>query len=167
MKLRFLLVLSLLGFGCALKAQDYKVISFEPLPTDMSARENIKMDERERQCALFRIATQNITPEQREGFRFEPDYGSWVVEQSINGGEIWLWVSPGIKTLRIIHDLLGRAELHMNDYVPNVESLMTYRIVMQGKEVEPAPVVPQEVPQQYLVFHLTPANATLEVDGEI
>lgn len=160
-----LLLLFVFVITCmTLAAQDYKVLSVELLPTDMSARENVKLDEKERQCALFRIATQNISPEMREGFHFESDYGSWVVNRDINGGEIWLWVSPGIKTLRIIHDRLGRYELHLNNYMARVEPLMTYRIVIQGTETEPNP--PVEKVEQYLVFHITPANVTLEVDGE-
>lgn len=157
-----------MGACLRLAAQDYKVLNVDPLPTDMSARENDKLDEKGRQCALFRIATQNISPEMREGFHFEPDYGSWVVDRVINGGEIWLWVSPGIKTLKIIHNRWGRYELHLNNYVARVEPLTTYRIVIQGLETDPSQVVvAPEVPQQYLVFHITPINATLEVDGEI
>lgn len=162
-------LLLLFAFVCAcltLAAQDYKVLGVEPLPTDLSARENIKLDEKERQCALFRIATQNISPEMREGFHFESDYGSWVVDRIINGGEIWLWVSPGIKTLRIIHDRLGRYELHLNNYVARVESLVTYRVVLQGT-MAPNPDGKQEVAWQYLAFQISPTDAELEVDGEI
>ena len=144
-----------------LKAQDYKVVSVEALPLDMTAREHIKQDERERQCAVFRIVTQNIAPELREGFHFECDWNSFVVAHTLNEGEIWVWVSPGIKTLKIKHEKLGPWDLHLTQYLPKVESLFTYRIVLQGTVNEKEEVVPK-----YLTFQIRPADATLVVDGE-
>ena len=87
----------------------------ESLPLDMTAREHIKQDERGRQCAVLRIATQNITPGQREGFHFECDYASFVVERQIVEGEIWVWVSPGMKTLKI-KSKLGNVDMHTANY---------------------------------------------------
>lgn len=145
-----------------LKAQDYQVISVEPLPFDMTARDNIKWDERGRQCAVFRIVTQNIAPEMREGFHFQCDWGSNVVAHMLNEGEIWAWVSPGIKTLKIKHEKLGPWDLQLKQYVPKVESLFTYRIVLQGTATENEEVVPK-----YLTFQIRPTDATLVVDGEL
>lgn len=118
------------------KAQDYKVVSVESLPMDMSARKHIKTDENGKQCALLRIATQNISPEKKEGFHFSSDYGSQVVAHSIMEGEIWVWVSPGLKTLKIAHPDWGKYELHITKYVPQIESLYTYKIVVEGLVVE-------------------------------
>lgn len=121
----------------AANAQDYKVVSVDALPMDMSARKHIKTDDNDKQCALFRIATQNIAPENKEGFHFDSDYGSQVVEHSIIDGEIWVWVSPGIKTLKISHKEWGKYELHLTKYLPKVESLFTYKIVIEGL-IEPS-----------------------------
>lgn len=162
MRIRLLLLLAFMLSVFALKAQDYKVISVEPLPLDMTARDYIKQDERGRQCAVFRIVTQNIAPELREGFHFECDWGSYVVAHTLNEGEIWVWVSPGIKTLKIKHEKLGPWDLHLTQHVPNVESLFTYRIVLQGTANENEEVVPK-----YLTFQIRPADATLVVDGEV
>lgn len=166
MRIRILLLLTFILSVLTLKAQDYKVISVEPLPFDMTAREYIKQDARGRQCAVFRIATQNITPEQKSGFHFECDYASFAVDHTIKDGEIWVWVSPGIKTLKIRHEDLGGWDLHLTRYLPKVESLFTYRIVIHGTANESG-MVPEEVVQQYLSFQIIPANAMLEVDGEI
>jgi hypothetical protein len=154
----FVLVVSVL----TLKAQDYKVISVEPLPLDMTAREYIKLDEKGRQCAVFRIVTQNIAPDLREGFHFECDWNSYVVAHTLNEGEIWVWVSPETKILKIKHKQLGPWDLHLTQYLPKVESLFTYRIVLQGTANDN-----EEVAQQYLTFQIKPSNAMLEVDGEI
>ncbi|MBO6025786.1 MAG: hypothetical protein J6P73_00895 [Bacteroidales bacterium] len=146
-----------------MKAQDYKVLSVESLPLDMSAREEIRTDENDRQCALFRIATQDISSAMKEGFYFGSDYGAYVVERFIVDGEIWVWVSPGLKTLKIKHVKLGQYEVHMPNYGIKVESLHTYKIVIQGSGEALGPETPT---QQFLVFNVTPPDASLTVNGE-
>lgn len=146
------------------KAQDYRIVSVTQT-TEMAARENIKLDFKERQCAVFRIATQNITPEAREGFHFESDYGSNVADRQIVGGEIWLWVSPGIKTLKIYHSKLGNIELHTANYGVNVQSLFTYKIVMRGT-MDPNPNGKPQITQQFLVFKVEPKDAMVTVNGQ-
>ena len=162
MRKRFLLLLAFTISFLSLKAQDYKVLSMESLPLDMTARENIKQDERGRQCAVLRISTQNIAPEQRLGFHFECDYASFAVERQIVEGEIWVWVSPGLKTLKIKHAQLGNVELHTVNFGITVEALRTYKIILQGTINSN-----NEVVQQYLALQIAPTDAELEVDGEI
>ena len=92
----------------------------------------MKTDHNDRQCALLRVATQNIAPNQREGFSFVPDLGSEVVERATRDGEIWLWVSSGLKYLRIKHRDWGQYELRLLDYVTRVEALHTYKVTIKG-----------------------------------
>ena len=162
MRIRLLLLLAFVLSVFSLKAQDYKVLSMESLPLDMTAREHIKQDERGRQCAVLRISTQKITPEERQGFHFECDYASFAVERQIVEGEVWVWVSPGLKTLKIKHAQLGNVELHTANYGLTIEPLHVYKIVLQGTMASN-----NEVVQQYLAFQITPTDAELEVDGEI
>ena len=162
---KLLLILILAGACLRLAAQDYEVLNVDPLPTDMKARENIKLDFKERQCAVLRIATQNITPEMREGFHFESDYGSNVADRQIVGGEIWLWVSPGIKTLKIYHSKLGNSEVYMANFGVTVQSLFTYKVVLKGT----MPINPngnQQITQQFLVFKVEPKDAVVTVNGQ-
>lgn len=161
MRLRFLLLLAFTALVLTMKAQDYKVLSMESLPLDMTAREHIKQDERGRQCAVLRIATQNITPEQRAGFHFECDLASFAVERQIVDGEILVWVSPGMKTLKIRHATLGRWDLHTANYGITVEALNTYKIVLQGTSQRPDDLITK----QFLVFDITPKDAMLTVNG--
>ena len=165
-KVVFTLILSLLFLS--LSAQDFEIVSVESLPADMSAREEMKTDHNDRQCALLRIATQNITPEQREGFTFKPDLGSEIVDRANRNGEILLWVSPGLKYLLIMHRDWGQYELRLPDYVARIEALHTYKVTIKGTFIV-APQAQSEVSptQQYLVFQLTPPNATLEVDDQL
>ena len=162
MRIRLLLLLAFMLSVFSLKAQDYKVLSMESLPLDMTAREHIKQDERGRQCAVLRISTQKITPEERQGFHFECDYASFAVERQIVEGEVWVWVSPGLKTLKIKHAQLGNVELHTANFGLTIEPLHVYKIVLQGTMT-----LNNEVVQQYLAFQITPIDAELEVDGEI
>lgn len=162
MRIRLLLLLAFMLSAFALEAQDYKVLSMESLPLDMTAREHIKQDERGRQCAVLRISTQRITPEERQGFHFECDYASFAVERQIVEGEVWVWVSPGLKTLKIKHAQLGNVELHTANYGLTIEPLHVYKIVLQGTMTSN-----NEVLQQYLAFQISPTDAELEVDGEI
>ena len=165
---RILLALILSTLFMPLLAQDFEILSVESLPADMSAREEIKTDHIDRQCALLRVATQNIAPNQREGFSFVPDLGSEVVQRATRDGEIWLWVSPGLKYLRIKHRDWGQYELRLQDYVTKVEALHTYKITIRGTLPLAVQVPVATAPtQQYLVFQLSPANAVLEVDGQL
>lgn len=162
MRIRLLLILVFMLSVFSLKGQDYKVLSMESLPLDMTAREHIKQDERGRQCAVLRISTQRITPEERQGFHFECDYASFAVERQMVEGEIWVWVSPGLKTLKIKHAQLGNMELHTANFGLTIEPLHVYKVVLQGTMTSN-----NEVVQQYLAFQISPADAELEVDGEI
>lgn len=162
MRIRLLLLLAFVLSVFSLKAQDYKVLSMESLPLDMTAREHIKQDERGRQCAVLRISTQRITPEERQGFHFECDYASFAVERQIVEGEVWVWVSPGLKTLKIKHAQLGNVELHTANFGLTIEPLHVYKVVLQGTMASN-----NEVVIQYLAFQITPTDAELEVDGEI
>ena len=165
-KVVFTLILSLLFLS--LSAQDFEIVSVESLPADMSAREEMKTDHNDRQCALLRIATQNITPEQRERFVFKSDLGSEVVERASRNGEIWLWVSPGLKYLRIQHPDWGQYELRLIDHVARVEALHTYKVTIKGTLVVALQEQNNNSPtQQYLAFSISPSNATLFVNDEL
>ena len=167
MKKAFFTLLFSLVF-LSLSAQDFEIVSVESLPADMSAREEMKTDHNDRQCALLRIATQNIAPEQRERFVFKSDLGSEVVERASRNGEIWLWVSPGLKYLRIQHPDWGQYELRLIDHVARVEALHTYKVTIKGTLVVALQEQNNNSPtQQYLAFSISPSNATLFVNDEL
>ena len=159
-KVVFTLILSLLFLS--LSAQDFEIVSVESLPADMSAREEMKTDHNDRQCALLRIATQNIAPEQRERFVFKTDLGSEVVERASRMGEIWLWVSPGLKYLRIQHPDLGQYELRLIDHVARVEALHTYKITIKGTLTLPLQEQGNKVPTQISLIDAEADSKLLE-----
>ena len=147
------------------KAQDYIIESVEHLPTDMTARTYIKEDGMGRQCAVLRFATQGIAPEKRAGFYFQPDFGSEVVEKSVQDGEIWVWVSPNIKVLRVKHDELGSYELHFTKYLPDaVQELHTYKVIL--KAIVVTPPTPEKTMYNYLIVKADQPNAVITIDGQ-
>jgi len=154
-------------FCCTLPAmaQDFEIVSVEHHPNDFAPRKEMKTDPEGRQCALLCIATQNIAPAQREGFSFEPDQGAYIVERATRDGEIWLWVSPKLKHLRVKHREWGQVVLHMQDHVSVVEALHVYKIVV--KYNPPTPPENPTVNKQFLAFQITPVNAVLEVNGDV
>jgi len=164
---RLLILVPLVFFRLTLVAQDYTVVGMEALPVNLLTQNDVKTDEYGRQCALFCIVTENIPSYQLEKFYFSCDYASFVAEKVLNGNEILLWVSPGIKTLKIMHNTMGQWDLHISNYQLKVESLHTYKILIKGL-VEQMPTSPQtENDEQFLQFLVTPANAEIYVDDEL
>lgn len=163
---KFLCILLLIIMSSVtLNAQDYIIESVEHLPTDMTARTYIKEDGMGRQCAVLRFATQGIAPEKRAGFYFQPDFGSEVVEKSLQNGEIWVWVSPNIKVLRVMHAELGSYELHFTKYLPDaVQELHTYKVIL--KAVVVTPQTPEKTQYNYLIVKADQPNAAISFDGQ-
>lgn len=148
-------------------AQDYEVRSIEHLPMDMTAKIN-NLTERPnggQYCAVLRIATQNILAKDRNDFQFRPDMGSHIRERRNEGGEILLWVSPGINYLTIKHKDLGNMLIFIPELLHGeVESLNTYRILIVGtKELPKEPVAYGKC---QMVFLPHPEDAVLFINGD-
>lgn len=161
------LSLIILVFQVALFAQDYKVTAVEHLQNDMTARKVILTERVNggQQCAVLRIATQNILDLQRDLFQFECDMGSTIRERRKDGGEICLWVSPGIKILKIKHNNLGNYILNIPEMLKdNVQSLNTYRINIVGLQELPKETLAYGKCQMVFLPH--PYDATLFINGD-
>lgn len=148
-------------------AQDYEVRSVEHLPLDMTAKIN-NLTERPnggQNCAVLRIATQNILAQDRNAFQFRPDMGSHIRERRTEGGEILLWVSPGINYLTIKHEDLGNTLIYIPELLHGeVESLNTYRILIVGtKEL---PKEPKGFGSCNIVFRPSPNDAVIYLNGD-
>lgn len=168
MKKMYIICLFLLC-GLAAMAQEFEIVSVEHLEGDASAiDEKITEPGKGRYCAVIRIATQNITPAQRKAFSFGYDLGSKEVQRAARSGEIWLWVSPELKHLRIFGGELGQYEVHFVDYGIKIESCHTYRIVIRGKAIGNGGDEKTTPTKQILAFEVLPkdANPILEVDGQ-
>lgn len=167
MKKLFTLTWIILAYALSATAQDYKVVSVEHLPNDMTARKTILTEKIDggKQCAVLRISTQNILEKQRDAFVFECDLGSTIRERRKDGGEICLWVSPGIKILKIKHQTLGNFILNIPEYLNNnVQSLNTYRINISG--LKELPQEPLAFGSCQVVFKPNPESAVLFLNGD-
>ena len=165
-KLAFLSLL-LLAFNVASFAQDYTVTSIEHDENDMTARKTTLTEKVRggRKCAVLRIATRNIVDVQRDLFLFECDMGSYIRERRKDGGEICLWVSPGIKYLKIKHPSLGNYLLNIPEMLGgDVQSLNTYRITIVGSQETPKETISYGNSQ--MVFVPTPRDAILLLNGD-
>lgn len=167
MKKSYFISLLLLAMATVSFAQDYEVRSVEHLPLDMTAKIN-NLTERPnggQNCAVLRIATQNILAQDRNNFQFRPDMGSHIRERRTEGGEILLWVSPGINYLTIKHKDLGNTLIYIPELLHGeVESLNTYRILIVGTK---------ELPKETkgfgscnIVFRPSPNDAIIYLNGD-
>lgn len=148
-------------------AQDYEVRSIEHLPLDMTAKIN-NLTERPnggQYCAVLRIATQNILAADRNEFQFYTDMGSYLRERRIEGGEILLWVSPGINYLTIKHKNLGNTLIFIPELLHGeVESLNTYRISIVG--LKELPIESIAYGKCQMVFLPHPEDAELFINDD-
>ena len=166
MKRLVILFIALCSLCFSVKAQDYVLLSFGEMEgNSMIAREHMMEDENGRKCAVICVSTQDISPEMRSGFHFESDWGSYIVQRSEVGAEIRIWVSPGLKTLKVMHATLGNIEVAVTKHVPRIESLHTYRMVLKGTVAPTGPQLAED--EQYLQFNVKPLSAWLLVDDQI
>lgn len=171
MKKCIFFLLAFLGCFSVTEAQDYKVTKVVHNQNDMTARKTI-LTERlggGEQCAVLRISTQNISDSDRDGFRFECDMGSTIRERRKDGGEILLWVSPGLRTLKLKHDVLGNYILTVADFMEDdIESLNTYTVTVVGERTTETVVASETVTQgsSGVVFRPVPEDAAIFINGD-
>lgn len=155
MKRFVILILFFLSFFEGV-AQSISVKSFRALPMDMTASslEGKRIDQNGEVAALIKVMTTE------KGFVFEGGTLG-IVNTQQRVGEIWVWVPRGLRKITILHQQLGG----LRDYrFPlEIEAERTYEMVLSTSRVES--FEKEEVRQQYLAFHISPANATLEVDN--
>ena len=152
----FAIVTALLSF-CMLHAQKLEVESFRMDESDLTANTagTIVMDQNGQKCALIKVETT------QKGFTF--DAGSLsVVKTEQKTGEIWVYVQSGAKRLTISHPQLGTIRNY--DLGQSVERARTYILRLLSEEVYT--VVNKTRETQFVVFHLSPHDAVVEIGGE-
>lgn len=167
MKRHTIFTLMALMLGLSALAQDYRIMSVEHLPNDMTARKTMLTEKIDGglQCAVLRISTKNILERQRDAFQFECDLGSVIRERRKDGGEICLWVSPGIKILKIKHNVLGNYILNISEMLKdNVKSLNTYHIKIEGLKEQSEE--PPTTGTSQVIFLPSPKDATLYLNND-
>ena len=138
-------------------AQDISVKSFSLDETDVTAnlQGTTVLDQNGEKCALIKIFTTAT------GFTFDVgSLGVQKVEQKT--GEIWLYVPQGVRRLTMNHAQLGKCEYTFT--IP-VEKAHTYNMELVAGEVQT--IIKNAVTSQYVLFRVTPSNASVEIDGQM
>ena len=154
-RLSFILVLLL----CitVMQAQSLSVQSFRLDEADLTANTagTMVMDQNGQKCALIKVET-TLT-----GFSF--DAGSLgVVKTEQKVGETWVYVPEGVKRLSIFHD--GYMPLRDYDLGMTLRRARTYVLTLTADVLKSAEEAAPT--SQFVIFQLSPANVTLELNGE-
>ena len=116
----------------------------------------METDQNGETAALIKVVTTQT------GFTF--DSGALgIVKTKQTPGEVWVYIPKGSKKISIKHPQLG---VLRDYYFPiAIEAARTYEMVITTGTVQT--IVNQARTSQYVVFQLEPANAVVELDGEL
>lgn len=157
MKRLSLLILFAVLLALPALSQQISVESFTPLENDLTANTagTMKKDQNGKTCALIKVVTSE------KGFNFDVGIlGVVATEQKV--GEIWVYVPEKIRFITIAHPQLG---VLRNYPIPQqVESARTYELRLVTGKVHT--VIEEAQTDQFVVFHISPADAILEFDGQ-
>jgi len=140
-----------------MQAQNLIVQSFRLDEADLTANTagTMVMDQNGQKCALIKVET-TLT-----GFSF--DAGSLgVVKTEQKVGETWVYVPEGVKRLSIFHD--GYMPLRDYDLGMTLRRARTYVLTLTADVLKSAEEAAPT--SQFVIFQLSPANVTLELNGE-
>lgn len=157
-KRKFLLtVFSLILLSLHANGQSISVSSFKLIENDLTANTagTMERDQNGETAALIKVVTSET------GFSFDGGMVG-IVKAKQEVGEIWVYVPHGIKKMSIRHPQLG---VLRDYYFPiSVDKARTYEMVITTGKVQT--IVNQSLKKQFVIFTVTPKNATLEFDGE-
>jgi len=159
---------SLVVFVAGAAAQNLIIKKFYHAERDFTANSGstLVLDANEEPCALIKVRTNE------SGFWF--DSGRLLpIEKTEeqnpkHPGEIYVWVQSGAKRLSLGHKQLGSIyDYDLGTHLSSgaLEAGKTYILELASGKVK---VDIEEMPtQQYVVFQLTPADAVVELDGQL
>ena len=155
--LRHFFLLALLWCAQLAMAQGIVVESFRLLETDQTAniQGSMKRDQNNEVAALIKVVTTE------KDFVFDGGMMGIVDTDRTKTGEVWVYVSRGMKKISILHDKLG---VLRDYYFPvSIEAARTYEMTLTTGKVET--IVTRSAGKQYVMFSVSPVNATIELDG--
>ena len=153
MKIKNIIVALLLCCASALHAQEISVKSFERIDNDMAARVAKVYDVNTQLCALIKVETS------AQGFHFQ----GMIEKTEQKVGEIFVFVSPGIRFITIKHQQLGI--LRNYEFPQSIESGVVYVMkLVHGKLISTVEDVQTE---NFLVIRCnTPTDAKIFINDE-
>jgi len=148
----FITIILLLSAALVSNAQELGVVSFEKLPNDMAARVNNVRDVNGDLCALLKIETSAT------GFHFQ----GFVEKTEQQVGEIYVYVTPGIRFLTIKHQQLG--VLRNYEFPQAIESGCVYAMKLVHGKVETK--VTPGITHNYLIIRTKVPTSKIYINGE-
>ena len=148
----FITIILLLSAALVSNAQELGVVSFEKLPNDMAARVNNVRDMNGDLCALLKIETSAT------GFHFQ----GFVEKTEQQVGEIYVYVTPGIRFLTIKHQQLG--VLRNYEFPQAIESGCVYAMKLVHGKVETK--VTPGITHNYLIIRTKVPTSKIYINGE-
>ena len=152
-----LLILMLLMLSPMMMAQSLSVTDFKARENDLTANTHgtMERDQNGEVAALIRVQTT------QQGFVFSGGMMG-IVKTKQGVGEIWVYVPHGIKKLEIRHQQLGSCEYSIP--IP-IEKARTYEMTLSTGQVQT--IVNHQVNKQFVIINVQPADALVEINGEI
>ena len=150
-KLLNTIILTLIG--SFVFSQNISVSSFRCLENDINARTSKVTDQNGDLCALIILNT----PVQ--GFEFS---GCSIEKTEQKTGEIWVFVSPGVKFITIKHRDLG--SLRNYPFPMSIKEGTTYEMVLKTAKI--TQIVEESVTEQYLIIKSNTENANIFINNE-
>ena len=139
--------------GSFVFSQNISVSSFRCLENDINARTSKVTDQNGDLCALIILNT----PVQ--GFEFS---GCSIEKTEQKTGEIWVFVSPGVKFITIKHRDLG--SLRNYPFPMSIKEGTTYEMVLKTAKI--TQIVEESVTEQYLIIKSNTENANIFINNE-
>lgn len=152
-----LLILNVLMLSPMMMAQSLSVTDFKARENDLTANIHgtMERDQNNEVAALIRVQTT------QQGFVFSAGMMG-IVKTKQGVGEIWVYVPHGIQKLEIRHQQLGSCEYEIP--IP-IEKARTYEMTLSTGQVQT--IVNHQVNKQFVVINVQPADALVEINGEI
>ena len=150
--LRCIFTVFLALFATLAYSQNMSVSGFRCLENDISARSAGVTDINGELCALIRVNT----PER--GFEFT---GCNIEKTEQKTGEIWLFVSPGVKFITIKHRDFG--SIINYPFPESIKSGNSYELKLTTSRIKQ--IVEEQITSQYLIIRSNTPDAKIFIDG--
>ena len=150
--LRSIFTVLLVFFATLAYSQNMNVAGFRCLENDISARNANVTDINGELCALIRVNT----PER--GFEFT---GCNIEKTEQKTGEIWLFVSPGVKFITIKHRDFG--SIINYPFSESIKSGYCYELKLTTARIRQ--IVEEQIQNQYLIIKSNTPDAKIYING--
>ena len=150
-KISFWIVFVLIGGVVC--SQNISVSSFRCLENDINARVSKVTDINGELCALIIVNTGV------QGLEFT---GCNIEKTEQKTGAVWVFVSPGVQFITIMHRDLG--QLRNYEFPESIKSGTTYEMVLKTAKI--TQIVEEAVTEQYLIIKSNTENANIFINNE-